>query len=326
MSYKYIDNNYIDNLHTLYESVFNTMGEAIIVANEDGKIIMANQHSHKIWGYDDHHLIGKELTMLMPKQFRDAHNKGMKRYITTNEQKVLNKRLELEGLHSNGRNFPIQLYISETVINNKRYFTAAIRDITDIDKQRKELERTQDLLLKNFESAELKNEELMHELQLDPMTRLFNHTSFIHHLKKELERLTRSKSTLSLLFFDIDDFKLINDKYGHLCGDKYLLKLSFLLSNNIGRANDIVSRYGGEEFAIILPDTSLEGAILIGEKLRKSVENYKWPEDNITVTVGAATTEKKISCGDFINQADKALYHGKQTGKNKVTHWKNIRP
>ena len=324
MSNKYIDNSYIENLHTLYESVFNTMGEAIIVANEDGRIIMANQHSYEIWGYDDQQLIGKDLTILMPKEFRDAHNEGMKRYITTNEQKVLNKRLELEGLHSNGLKFPIQLYISEMIINNKRCFTAAIRDITDIVKQRKELERTQDLLLKNFESSELKNEELMHELQLDPMTRLFNHTSFIHHLKKELERLTRSKSTLSVLFFDIDDFKSINDKHGHLCGDKYLLKISFLLSNNISRANDIVSRYGGEEFAIILPDTSSKGALLIGEKLRQTVENHEWPEDNITVTVGAATTEEKISCGDFINQADKALYHGKQTGKNKVTHWNNI--
>ncbi len=166
----------------------------------------------------------------------------------------------------------------------------------------------------------------------DEMTGLHNYRFFSLRLKEELARAKRNVSTLALLILDVDFFKNYNDALGHPAGDDVLRQLSTILKNTV-RDNDIVARYGGEEFAIILPSTDQHGAHVLGERLREKVEQYVFPseeiqpEKNLTISVGIAMyPEHAVTVEDIIIAADRALYHAKQTGRNRVVHFHEIEP
>mgnify|MGYP000825683213 CR=1 FL=1 len=145
---------------------------------------------------------------------------------------------------------------------------------------------------------------------------------------REFNRAKRYKSELSLAVIDIDLFKSFNDTYGHSCGDYVLKELAYLLVQNF-RQTDLIFRYGGEEFAMLLPFTKLEEAKMVAERLRKAVENKKIDsskintensEKNISVTIslGVAEYSKENSEETLLQNADKALYKAKENGRNRV--------
>ncbi|MCX7990458.1 MAG: diguanylate cyclase [Proteobacteria bacterium] len=161
----------------------------------------------------------------------------------------------------------------------------------------------------------------------DGLTGAYNHRYFYKRLTEEFERARRYGTSLSLIMIDIDFFKKINDKYGHLIGDAVLADLAKLLRQNI-RKHDVFARYGGEEFAIILPHTNYEGAKHEAERLRKAVENNKFAhvekEGEVTISLGCvsypdASAEKPE---DLVRFADSALYTAKNSGRNNVKFYK----
>jgi len=315
---------YRNCLDDILAAVFNTVGEAIVVANDAGEVVLLNYHVLEIWGYAADEILGQSLALLMPVHYREMHTKGMRRYIETGEQKVLNKRIELEALHSSGSIFPVQLYIAETRIKDHRFFTAAIRDISEIVDARKKLEQTQQELLEANTLIKAKNDELAEEVRLDPLTRILNHVALKERLGEEMDRLSRSGRPFSVLFFDIDDFKKLNDKKGHLYGDSCLRDLTALVNNRIIRKVDSFGRYGGEEFLVIMPGIDVEGALVAGERLRKTIESENWQYQPLTVTVGAVTVEDVMPMDTIVERADQAMYYGKRQGKNQVNHWNNL--
>lgn len=175
---------------------------------------------------------------------------------------------------------------------------------------------------------ELANETLRVLSTLDGLTQVPNRRFFDEVFSKEWLSATRGKSPLSLIMIDIDCFKNFNDEYGHLAGDDCLKAIAKVISKNIKRPDDFVARYGGEEFTVILPNTNAQGAILVGEKIRKAVEDLKIHHDKslaaqyVTVSVGVTTADFKRS-KDFsgmIRKADEALYLAKQRGRNRVEY------
>ncbi len=159
---------------------------------------------------------------------------------------------------------------------------------------------------------------------LDAMTSLYNYRFFKEMLEHEIEKHKRYNRTLSLLMIDIDDFKKVNDTYGHPVGDGVLKQIARLLKKSI-RNCDLVARYGGEEFAVILPETLEEEAIKVGERIVTTVRNNQFklmegkPTGKITVTVGLACFP--IDAKDpkrLVDNADQALYEGKKSGKDQV--------
>lgn len=153
----------------------------------------------------------------------------------------------------------------------------------------------------------------------DGLTKLFNRSYLLVKLKDELKRYKRYKTTFSFVILDIDDFKKVNDQYGHQKGDEILRKLGIVL-NNARRDLDICARYGGEEFAMILPHTNSNEAKTISERVRKKVEDYFQNDFKISVSMGVSNCpESSIVLEDLIKQADDALYESKTSGKNRVT-------
>ena len=153
----------------------------------------------------------------------------------------------------------------------------------------------------------------------DGLTKLYNRSYLLIKIKEELKRYKRYKTTFSFMILDIDDFKIVNDQYGHQKGDDVLKKIGIIL-NNSRRDLDICARYGGEEFAIVLPHTNINEAKLISERLRDRVEDYFQNDTKITISIGVSNCPKSsIILEDIIKKADDALYESKRSGKNKVT-------
>lgn len=165
------------------------------------------------------------------------------------------------------------------------------------------------------------NEALALQVRTDSLTGVRNRRALDEELARALQNVHRYETEIfSVLMIDVDYFKKYNDTFGHLAGDEVLRGVAQLLHTTC-RGTDIVGRYGGEEFAIILPHTIEAGAREIAERLRAAVERHDWPHAPITVSVGIATASAETMDGDeVLREADFALYLAKQGGRNRVCH------
>lgn len=161
----------------------------------------------------------------------------------------------------------------------------------------------------------------------DGLTRLFIRRYFMQRMDEEMIRTHRTAQPLTLLMVDIDRFKGINDTYGHQTGDAVLIELAKVMKR-VFREVDILCRYGGEEFALILPNTDRPGSYVAAERFRAAVEehNFNTPTGikKITVSGGMSTYEQGVTMMDMISDADKALYESKRTGRNRMTHFQDM--
>ncbi len=155
---------------------------------------------------------------------------------------------------------------------------------------------------------------------LDFLTGVFNRGHFMERLQYEMSRM---KKYLSLIMVDADFFKNYNDMNGHIAGDLLLKELAGVIKKSL-RPSDVMGRYGGEEFIIVLPEVEKEGAVEVCERLRKAVESYDFPNKEaqpfkrVTVSIGVTTTVTKLKVEQVIHEADKQLYNAKNGGRNKV--------
>ena len=187
--------------------------------------------------------------------------------------------------------------------------------------QRSEIEQANhELLSKNDEL--LRANEVLEQLSItDGLTRLHNHRFFQEHLTREIKRVDRSGEPLSLLLLDIDDFKQLNDQFGHVAGDELLMGIAQVL-NHAMRDSDLLARYGGEEFAVLASNTDLEGAINLGEKIRTAVAEAAFivgdsmRPTRMTVSIGIA--QYRGSRKQLLRATDQALYRAKDNGKDCV--------
>jgi diguanylate cyclase (GGDEF)-like protein len=155
----------------------------------------------------------------------------------------------------------------------------------------------------------------------DGLTGVFNHAYFIQALKREVLRARRHDLKLSLVMFDLDDFKRVNDTRGHLEGDRILMKTAAVIQESL-REIDTAARYGGEEFAILLPETSRAGAHVVADRIRRRIEDrFRRRGATLeTISGGVATyPEDATSPEDLLRRADEGLYRSKADGKNRIT-------
>ncbi|MFA6741084.1 MAG: diguanylate cyclase [Arcobacteraceae bacterium] len=153
----------------------------------------------------------------------------------------------------------------------------------------------------------------------DKLTGLFNRNKFDEVYSKEVKRSKRYNNELSMIIFDIDDFKMVNDNYGHQIGDDLLKEIAKIILKNV-REQDINVRWGGEEFLILLPQTNLAGAVTVASKIRIAIKDYLFTTKNLEITAsfGVSQLLSEDSETTFISRSDTLLYEAKRTGKDKV--------
>ena len=180
--------------------------------------------------------------------------------------------------------------------------------------------------LMSFVSLAIQNNLHYERTLRDVKTGLYNNGFFLTRLNEEISRAKRSGSKTSIVLMDIDRFKKVNDVYGHLAGDRVLESLAMTIKQTL-RAHDIASRFGGEEFTLLLPNTDKGNAFAIAERLRNIVASMKVPWEpplpQITISLGVFTFDKdtNLSEEEIIKRADEALYMSKERGRNRTSAW-----
>lgn len=200
-------------------------------------------------------------------------------------------------------------------------FDTSSNSILGIARESEALKRFQEgILQENFRLTEL--------AYTDSLTELMNRRGFLTQLQQYQSFATRTQRPLSILLLDVDYFKTFNDSYGHSAGDQALVLIAGILKTNL-RRSDLAGRYGGEEFVVCLPDSDQQGSFTVAESLRQAVDNYGWPIQDVTISVGIATAiadqeSTYKTAKELIDEADQALYHSKQSGRNCSTHHANL--
>jgi len=167
------------------------------------------------------------------------------------------------------------------------------------------------------------HEKSMYMAVMDGLTNLYNRQYFDMHIEMMLRSHISQAKPLSFMLIDVDHFKKINDTYGHLCGDEVLRRIPMIMIRNI-RPTDFAARYGGEEIAVVMPNTTLSQAADVAERIRKSIEGYPFNlageggAIKCTVSIGVSSSTQNDNTSQLISRADKALYHVKNTGRNRV--------
>ena len=229
----------------------------------------------------------------------------------------------------------VQWAIAPTT-DGRVHVVETITDITESKRQQKDLEVLNGKLEAANRDLVVLNHELTERSLRDGLTGLYNHMHFRDVLTQMFSQFERSGSGLSLLFVDMDNFKAINDTYGHAIGDEVLRAMGRLLDNResngrphqIWRSSDVTARYGGEEFAVLLPDTPLEGALVFAERLRLRIMAIELSSElpahdppllPLTASMGIASfPADATTAAELLKAADSAMYLAKQAGKNCI--------
>ncbi len=312
-------------LESLYKQVYDTDLISIGITDLQGKFIVVNKTWCDKIGYTPEEAQSLHLQdITLPEEFES--NK-------TNYARLINGEIDnfqklRQYLRKDGSSFWARLTVS-TIKNTENTIIAVLGIFIDVDDQIRN-ERYLKEINGKLKQANLeikkKNEELqqtyfkLDELaRTDTLTGLPNRRQLDEHLEIEVKRSIRSKHEFSICIADIDDFKQINDKYGHDMGDIVLKDLAEIFRTST-RTTDIAGRWGGEEFMFILPDTPSVGTLILMERVRQAVLNHTAQKGDlslkITITLGFSTFYPDSNLEVVVKQADLALYAGKKSGKN----------
>ncbi|WP_167631702.1 sensor domain-containing diguanylate cyclase [Mariprofundus ferrooxydans] len=293
----------LDIVSSRLKAIVDSAHDAIISIDENHAIKTFNQAAEKLFGYDRERAVGKSIDMLLPQRARPQHAGHIHSFgQSPTKSRAMETRAEVTGLRSDGSEFAAEVAIAKIDVHGKMEFTAIVRDI----------------------SVQMR---LLDELKLrattDPLTGISNRRHLIEVAEAEIERCERYNHALSLLLLDIDDFKSINDSYGHAVGDEVLAQLGAVLKKR-SRHLDLPARWGGEEFCLLIPETELDDAHGLCLRLLEDIRqvHHKIPalrERMVTASIGLAAYRKgDVDVDKLVHLADEAMYKAKNTGKNRV--------
>jgi len=286
----------------IYEAIVKNATDAVIVTDFEGNIISWNQSATSIFGYSEQEVLGKYVHDVLPVyELRERADHAFKRFQNNNAQgPLIGKGIHVKGLTKHGK--AIHVHFSPNVIklNDQTFIYAFIRDITEI--------------------IELQ-EKLRIQSTTDDLTGILNRRAFLENFNKVFTHAQKHSLSLSLMLFDIDHFKMVNDQFGHPAGD-LVIKLFAQHIGKLIRSNDIFGRVGGEEFYLALPETSLQEAQKTAEEIRQQIEKLDISFGNrtlkITTSIGLTAIEKDDTFEQIQHRSDIALYKAKDEGRNRI--------
>lgn len=201
---------------------------------------------------------------------------------------------------------------------------ASFEDVSDLEENRAQLSETLDRLTESSNQIRQQNEELERLATRDPLTSCYNRRAFFEQFESHWNGARRYQYPLSCVMIDIDHFKNINDSFGHQTGDKVLQKVAQVMQTT-ARDGDVVCRYGGEEFVVLLPHIDVQDATCAAERLREAIEAIPFPDMTVTASLGVSALS--LGAHDpqaLLEQADTALYVAKRSGRNRVMSWNEV--
>ena len=304
-------------------AVLDNVLESIVTIDRHGIVQSVNPSTEQIFGYPADAIIGQNVDMLIPEPHQSSHDRYQESHHNTHVAKIIGTEHEVEGRHRDGTVFPMELSITEITTDGETLYVGVLRDITE----RKQHEAALQHARTELQRA---NDKLSEQARTDALTGIANRRHFDETLDLEVRRAGRTlDAPLSLMLCDIDYFKLYNDTYGHVAGDRCLEQVATLLNTLFKRAGDTVARYGGEEFAVVLPATNASDAGMVAEQLRQAIWERAIPHaasrtgGRLTISIGIATlaSGEVITAQRLTIRADDALYAAKANGRNRVEHF-----
>ena len=282
----------LTNTKSFLESVIESSIDGITVLDKSGKIIFAAKGAEEMLGYKKENILGNNISEYYLGGMEEA-----KRIMKPLRQEGKLRNYETALIAEDGRIVPISVSAS-FLRDDKGEIVGTLgiyKDITENKRLERELEKLS---------------------ITDSLTGLYNQRHFYSELKREVERAKRLNHPLSMLLFDIDEFKYYNDTYGHLEGDKVLCEVGEIVSNSIRGNVDSGYRYGGDEFVVVLPEANKDQAFSVADRIRTSFNNAGLVD--VTLSIGLIEYRIEYDPETFVRHADKAMYTAKQSGGDRI--------
>ena len=311
------------------KSAFDTMTEGVLILDEQGQIVLANSAFCGDVGLDLNYLVGKEASSL--KWERSSIEQLKKDWIYPWEETLENRETRTDvrlSFNTGGESNNIFLVNCSPILdgNNKcKGVMVTFDNVTELVDKNHMLQVMIEKLEVTRNEVSRQNDELKILAEIDPLTGCYNRRSFHAHFDKIFQNACDQDTSLYCIMLDIDHFKSVNDNFGHQTGDEVIKLLANILRENLREA-DIVGRYGGEEFCLVLPGLDSEAILAIAERIRISVmTSSEYPVIGIkgaTISLGISTIKDDVqNPNEMIDLADKALYYAKNNGRNRVAVW-----
>ncbi|UJP05610.1 MAG: diguanylate cyclase [Nitrosomonas sp.] len=314
------------------KSAFDTLTEGILILDEQGQIVLANSAFSNKVGIKLEYLLGKTASSLqwerisveqLKQDWLYPWNESLKNHKTQTGVRLC--------MHAQGKNNSIFMVNSAPILgddNRCRGVLVTFDDVTEIEDNNLKL----DTMLKKLELSRSEitrqNDELKRLAEVDPLTGFYNRRALNVYFNEIFNQASEQNTSLICIMLDIDHFKSVNDNYGHQTGDEVIKLVAAITRENL-RDTDIVGRYGGEEFCLVLPNLDSEATLKIAERIRTSImhstEYHAFGIERVTISLGLSSIKDDVqNPSEMIDLADKALYYAKKNGRNRVVVWKDI--
>lgn len=287
-----------------FRALLEYAGDAIIVADADGLITIANEETERLFGYPREQLIGQPVELLVPVRLRDRHHGHRSDFMDRHARRPMGSQRTLFGLRKDGTEFPIEVSLGPLDDDGEQLVAAIVRDVSERHRLEAELRQLADH---------------------DALTGLFNRRRFSAELDRHLADVAAAahgaRMHSALLLIDLDNFKYVNDTLGHNAGDAVIRAAGELLRGLV-RGGDVIARLGGDEFVVLLPGTGVEGAERLAQRVLAEFEQASAGGDtSVTASIGVTTIGARTTAAtgeQLLAEADIAMYASKDAGRNRV--------
>lgn len=319
---KYLDPK--ESVPPRVRQTLDSFAEGVVLIDIEERIVLANASFADLLSTHVDLLIGRRLSQL-PWSERDKPKSELPWLKACRTRSTVNgATLSVVVDNSESKSFSVN---SSPVLDEKgeiRGVMIAFADVTALEQKRAQLAKTLSQLHESKEEICRQNEELRYLATRDPLTSCINRRTFFEQFERFFAQARDSGHELSVMMVDIDFFKSINDNYGHSIGDLVLRKTGALL-NELARKEDVVCRYGGEEFSILMPGLSLDASAEFAEKIRRELSNLEFDEFTITASLGLSDyRDGARDPQEILDEADKCLYVAKRNGRNQVVRFDKV--
>jgi diguanylate cyclase (GGDEF)-like protein/PAS domain S-box-containing protein len=286
----------------MLDAVFAAAPEAMIVVDATGTIRLANRRAEELFSYAPDALVGRSVDTLVPAALAGRHGRHRDRYDAAPRTRPMGEDIDLRGRRADGSEFPIDVALGPTEVEGERFVVAIVRDIT---------------------TRKLRQDRLRYLSEHDALTDVLNRRGFDRQLAQAFAQVRRHKVETALLLVDLDRFKLVNDRLGHLEGDRLLRSIVRAVRERL-RAGDTIARLGGDELALILPFVSRPAAAALAEELLAVVRDAARvaTDDGVAVSASIGVVglgdHPGLDATEALAAADAAMYEAKRAGGDAV--------